>query len=124
MPTFHGSDQTQLYSDELESASGSSSALPLIVLAGGAARFPSYLGDLAGLSSTRRLIVPHLRGVGNSPMPDRADVASFWQQATDIEALRVELGLEQALLVVHSAGTESRSATRRSIRQGLLPWCS
>jgi pimeloyl-ACP methyl ester carboxylesterase len=39
----------------------------LIVLAGGAARHPDYLGDLAGLSSRYRLVIPHLRGVGKSP---------------------------------------------------------
>jgi pimeloyl-ACP methyl ester carboxylesterase len=105
MATFRGPDGTQLHFDELGSDGGSDSLLPLIVLAGGAARHPSYLGDLGGLGASRRLIVPHLRGVGQSPMPDHAEVASFWKQAEDLESLRVHLGLEQLLLVAHSAGT-------------------
>ncbi|MPZ27812.1 MAG: alpha/beta fold hydrolase [Micromonosporaceae bacterium] len=80
-------------------------ALPLIALAGGAARDPSYLGDLAGLDTEQRLIVPHLRGVGRSPLPDPAESASHWRQAEDIEHLRAHLGLEQVPLLGHSAGT-------------------
>lgn len=53
----------------------------------------------------QRLIVPHLRGVGRSPLPDSTEAASHWQQAEDIEHLRVHLGLEQMCLLGHSAGT-------------------
>jgi pimeloyl-ACP methyl ester carboxylesterase len=105
MATFRSHDGVQLHYDELGPSGGSDSLMPLIVLAGGAARHPSYLGDLGGLGASRRLIVLHLRGVGQSPMPDHAEVASFWEQAEDIESLRVHLGLEQLLLVAHSAGT-------------------
>ena len=46
MPTYQGGDEALLYYDVL----GGSSTSQLIVLAGGAARHPEYLGDLAGLS--------------------------------------------------------------------------
>nr|WP_225953593.1 alpha/beta hydrolase [Kibdelosporangium phytohabitans] len=72
---------------------------PVVTLAGGAARHPSYLGDLAGLSG---LLVPHLRGVGGSPLAGRA---SYWEQAADIESLREHLGLERLTIAAHSAGT-------------------
>jgi pimeloyl-ACP methyl ester carboxylesterase len=103
MPTFPGSDGAQLHYDDLHR--GDSDTLPLITLAGGAARHPSYLGDLAGLDTRQRLIVPHLRGVGRSPLPDSVEVASFWRQAQDVERLRVHLGLEHVHLLGHSAGT-------------------
>lgn len=103
MPTFRGSDGAQLHYDDLHRGDGD--PVPLITLAGGAARHPSYLGDLAGLDTRQRLIVPHLRGVGRSPLPDAVEVASFWRQAEDIERLRVHLGLERVRLLGHSAGT-------------------
>jgi pimeloyl-ACP methyl ester carboxylesterase len=103
VPTYPGSDGAHLHYDELHR--GGSGKFPLITLAGGAAWHPSYLGDLAGLDMTRRLVVPHLRGVGLSPLPDAVEVASFWRQAEDIERLRVHLGLEQVHLLGHSAGT-------------------
>lgn len=105
MPTYPGSDGAPLHFDEHDSRSGGAPGSPLITLAGGAAKHPSYLGDLAGLDTRQRLIVPHLRGVGRTPLPDRVEVASFWRQADDIERLRLHLGLEQILLLGHSAGT-------------------
>jgi len=104
MPFFTGSDGASLYYDDLHNG-GDSNRLPVIALAGGAARHPSYLGDLAGLGEQQRLVVPHLRGVGRSPLPDSVELASFWRQAEDIEHLRVHLGLERVLLIGHSAGT-------------------
>jgi pimeloyl-ACP methyl ester carboxylesterase len=79
--------------------------MPIITLAGGAARHPDYLGDLAGLGTRHRLVVPHLRGVGHSPMPTSTELVSFWRQAEDVECLRAHLGLERVLLLGHSAGT-------------------
>jgi pimeloyl-ACP methyl ester carboxylesterase len=99
VPTLASSDL--YYEDPGPGGAG----LPIIALAGGAARHPSYLGDLAGLSDRRRLIVPHLRGVGRSPLPASVEAASFWRQASDIDALRVHLGLDRVLLLGHSAGT-------------------
>jgi pimeloyl-ACP methyl ester carboxylesterase len=105
MPTFPGFDGAQLHYDELYRGDNDNGTLPLVTLAGGAARDPSYLGDLAGLDTQQRLIVPHLRGVGRSPLPDTAEAASYWRQAKDIEHLRAHLGLEQVYLLGHSAGT-------------------
>src|SRR5215475_46522 len=105
MPIFTGSDGATLYYDDLGIGGRDTSAPPVIVLAGGAAMHPRYLGDLAGLADDQRLIVPHLRGVGNSPLPEETEAASFWRQADDIERLRVHLGLDNVLLLGHSAGT-------------------
>ncbi|MFI5935821.1 alpha/beta fold hydrolase [Actinoplanes sp. NPDC051494] len=99
MPSYAGADGTQLHYDELGDGP------VLIALAGGAGRHPSYLGDLAGLDSRHRLVVPHLRGVGLSPMPDATETASYWRQAEDVEALRLHLGLGRVHLLGHSAGT-------------------
>ncbi|GIF15539.1 alpha/beta fold hydrolase [Actinoplanes teichomyceticus] len=63
MPIYTGFDGTPLHYDD--TAPGDHP--PVIVLAGGAARHPDYLGDLAGLPDRHRLLVPHLRGVGRSP---------------------------------------------------------
>lgn len=103
MPIYPGSDGAPLHYDE--SRPHCPDAMPVIVLAGGAARHPSYLGDLAGLDGRHRLIVPHLRGVGRSPQPSTAGLGSFWRQAEDLERLRDHLGLDRVLLVGHSAGT-------------------
>jgi pimeloyl-ACP methyl ester carboxylesterase len=101
MPTYSGADGASLHYDVLGTGFGS----PLIVLAGGAARHPAYLGDLAGLSEHRRLVVPHLRGVGRSKAADIAQLGSRWQQADDIDRLRRSLNLDRCTLVAHSAGT-------------------
>ncbi|RKN49222.1 alpha/beta fold hydrolase [Micromonospora endolithica] len=103
MPTYPGSDGTSLHYDDLDPADGG--ATPVVVLAGGAARHPEYLGDLAGLADRQRLVVPHLRGVGRSPLPDDVEVASFWRQAEDVDRLRTHLGLDRLVLLGHSAGT-------------------
>lgn len=96
MPTYTGADGAHLHFDDTQPGS----AEPVIVLAGGAALDPGYLGDLGGLSV--RLIIPHLRGTGSSPL---SGDASFWGQASDVEALRVRLGLQRVVLLGHSAGT-------------------
>jgi pimeloyl-ACP methyl ester carboxylesterase len=84
---------------------GGDSASPLIVLAGGAARHPEYLGDLAGLSRHHQLLAPHLRGVGRSSAADISDRGSWWHQARDIDRLRTSLDLNRCAVVAHSAGT-------------------
>lgn len=99
MPTYRADDGTDLAYDVRGDGE------PLVVLAGGAALHPDYLGDLAGLSDVRQLVVPHLRGVGRSPAPADPEVGSFWRQAADVEALRRHLGLEKLALAGHSAGT-------------------
>ena len=101
MPTYTGADGADLYYDELGSTAGE----PALALAGGAALDPSYLGDLAGLAERHPLVVPHLRGVGKSPMPSDDETGSYWRQADDLESLRRHLGLERVVLIGHSAGT-------------------
>jgi pimeloyl-ACP methyl ester carboxylesterase len=101
MPTYHGGDGALLHYDVL----GGSSPSALIVLAGGAARHPEYLGDLAGLSEHHQLVIPHLRGVGRSSAADIGDRGSWWRQADDVDRLRVSLGLNRCAVVAHSAGT-------------------
>lgn len=99
MPTYTGADGADLYYDD------SHDGTPMIVLAGGAARHPDYLGDLDFLGTDARRIVPHLRGVGRSPGSSPAGYGAWWHQAEDVEALRTELGLDRLTLVAHSAGT-------------------
>jgi pimeloyl-ACP methyl ester carboxylesterase len=101
MPTYKGEDGALLHYDVL----GLTTTSPLIVLAGGAARHPEYLGDLAGLSEHHQLVIPHLRGVGRSNAADLSARGSWWQQAGDIDRLRTSLGLNQCAVVAHSAGT-------------------
>lgn len=101
MPDYESDDGSRLHYDVL----GAESAPPVIVVAGGAARHPEYLGDLAGLSGRWRVVLPHLRGVGLSPAADPVERGSFWAQASDLERLRVHLGVERCFVVGHSAGT-------------------
>ena len=101
MAGYLGADGTRLHVDRLGEGEGE----PLIVIAGGAALHPAYLGDLAGLTAVRPLVVPHLRGVGESPRPADPQDGSSWRQAEDIEALRTHLGLERLAVAAHSAGT-------------------
>ncbi len=103
MPGYIGADAARLHYDVL-GAAARGPVRSLVTLAGGAARHPRYLGDLAGLGERNELILPHLRGVGNSPMPDEVALGSYWHQAEDIECLREHLGLERVFLVGHSAG--------------------
>ena len=102
MPCYETSDGCTIHFDDVPRAGAS---VPLILLAGGAARHPSYLGDLAGLANQHRLIVPHLRGVGRTRAPSSQERGSWWSQAEDVEQLRIHLGLERVVLVAHSAGT-------------------
>ncbi|MFF0745573.1 alpha/beta fold hydrolase [Streptomyces sp. NPDC004111] len=76
---------------------------PLLVLPGGPMRASAYLGDLGGLSEHRRLIMPDLRGTGESGVP--ADPATYRcdRLVDDVEALRAHLGIERVDLLAHSA---------------------
>jgi pimeloyl-ACP methyl ester carboxylesterase len=106
MPAYQGDDGAQLHYDVL----GGSSARPLIVLAGGPARHPEYLGDLAGLHAQHRLVIPHLRGVGRSAAADIGAMGPWWRQADDIDRLRGSLGVDRCTVVAHSAGTRMATA--------------
>lgn len=101
MTDFTSHDGTRLHADVI-----GDHALPaLIVLAGGPARHPVYLGDLGGLSSRRRLVVLHQRGVGLSASGPTGPAATWPELAEDVESLRQALGLERIELLGHSAGT-------------------
>lgn len=77
---------------------------PLVCVPGGPGRSPRYLGDLGGLGHSRELILPDIRGTGDSEAP--ADPAAYRcdRIAEDLEALRAGLGLERMDLLAHSAG--------------------
>jgi pimeloyl-ACP methyl ester carboxylesterase len=77
---------------------------PLVCVPGGPGRSPRYLGDLGGLGHSRELILPDIRGTGDSEVP--ADPAAYRcdRIAEDVEALRAGLGLERMDLLGHSAG--------------------
>ncbi|WP_407341873.1 alpha/beta fold hydrolase [Pengzhenrongella phosphoraccumulans] len=103
MPTYIAADGAPLFYDPI--GIGPRRSRAIVVIAGGAARHPSYLGDLAGLADEHELVVPHLRGVGRTPAPTLVESGGYWQQAADIESLREHLGVEQLIVVAHSAGT-------------------
>jgi pimeloyl-ACP methyl ester carboxylesterase len=77
---------------------------PLVCLPGGPGRAADYLGDLGGLSGSRRLVLLDPRGVGLSADP--ADPATFSVDllVRDVDSLRAHLGLNRMDLVAHSAG--------------------
>ena len=77
---------------------------PLLCLPGGPMQASAYLGDLGGLAAHRSLVRLDLRGTGASAAP--ADPATYRcdRQVGDVEALRVQLGLDRVDLLAHSAG--------------------
>jgi proline iminopeptidase len=98
MPTFASYDGTEL------SYRVAGAGPPLVCLPGGPGRAAEYLGDLGGLSASRRLVLLDPRGVGSSADP--ADPATFRvdRLVSDVEALRAHLGLDRMDLLAHSAG--------------------
>jgi len=106
--SFTSYDDTTLHADVLDRAPTGTD--PLIVLAGGAALHPDYLGDLAGLDRTRPLVVLHQRGVGRSGPADPVETGAWWHQAKDVDALRAHVGLETVDVLGHSAGTRIATA--------------
>ncbi|MDH6118124.1 proline iminopeptidase [Kitasatospora sp. GAS204A] len=116
MPTFSAPDGTVLaYHLHGEGA-------PLVCLPGGPMRDPGYLGDLGGLAAHRQLIVLHLRGTGDSAVPEDAESYRCDRLVGDVEALREHLGLERIDLLGHSAGANLavRYAERHPGRIGRL----
>lgn len=99
MPYYTAADGTLLHFDD------DGHGEPVIIIAGGAARHPDYLGDLRFIGGNHRPVIPHLRGVGMSPLSGPSGSGSWWRQAQDIDNLRAHLGLERVTLVAHSAGT-------------------
>ena len=100
MTLYRGADWTELWFDEI----GLADAEPVIVLAGGPARNPVYMGDLAGFGGNNRLVLPHLRGVGKSPAAQEPGRATWVGQAEDIALLDQALGGGPKLVLAHSAG--------------------
>ncbi|RRD06966.1 alpha/beta hydrolase [Arachnia propionica] len=76
---------------------------PALVIAGGPARHPSYLQDLAGLTQDLHLVVPELRGVGDTPQPVDSSRATWWAQAEDMAELASTLDTP-VTVIAHSAG--------------------
>ena len=76
----------------------------LLCVPGGPGRAAEYLEDLAGLFTTRTLVLLDNRATGRSEVP--ADPASlrFDRLADDLDALRAHLDLEVADVLGHSAG--------------------
>ncbi|MFJ4182325.1 alpha/beta fold hydrolase, partial [Streptomyces sp. NPDC089733] len=97
MPIFHAYDGTELAYRLLGQGT------PLICLPGGPMRAGAYLGDLGGLSARRRLVVPDLRGTGDSAVPDDPSTYRCDRLVDDVEALREHLGEERVDLLAHSA---------------------
>lgn len=99
MPSFASYDGTQIGYRVLGAGP------PLVCLPGGPGRAAGYLGDLGGLSTSRRLVLLDPRGVGLSADP--ADPATFRvdRLVSDVESLRVHLGLDRMDLLAHSAGS-------------------
>jgi proline iminopeptidase len=98
MPSFESYDGTEI------SYSVVGDGPPLVCLPGGPGRAVEYLGDLGGAGSSRQLILVDPRGVGRSADP--ADPATFRvdRLVSDVEMLRVHLGLDRMALLGHSAG--------------------
>ncbi|MFI5533886.1 alpha/beta fold hydrolase [Kitasatospora sp. NPDC051853] len=98
MPTFSSYDGTTLHYELLGGGP------PLLVLPGGPGTDLRYLGGLGGLTDRRRLVLLDPRATGRSAVPADRGTVAFTEQARDVEALRVHLGLERVDLLGHSAG--------------------
>jgi pimeloyl-ACP methyl ester carboxylesterase len=96
--TFHAPDGTRLAVHEI----GQGPAL--ICVPGGPGRASAYLEDLAGLAELHTLLRLDMRGTGRSELPEDRDSLRFPRLADDIEALRIERGLDRIDLLGHSAG--------------------
>ncbi|MDI6103433.1 alpha/beta hydrolase [Actinoplanes sp. NEAU-A12] len=101
MPHFPSFDGLPLHYDVVGEGTGD----PLVVLPGGPGMDARYLGDLGGLSASRRLIRLDGRAAGRSGVPLDRTTVSFTRQADDVEALREHLGMERLDILAHSAGT-------------------
>lgn len=108
MPTFRAPDGTLLAHRTFGDGP------PLVCLPGGPMRASAYLGELGGLAAHRRLVMPDLRGTGESAVPE--DTASYRcdRLVGDVEALRKELGAERVDLLAHCAGANVAAAYVRA----------
>lgn len=99
MRSFASYDGTRLVVTEVGSGP------PLVCLPGGPGRAAAYLEDLGGLSASRTLVLLDPRAVGRSEVPADPTTLHATRLVDDVEALRVDLGLERLDLLGHSAGT-------------------
>jgi proline iminopeptidase len=84
---------------------------PLLVCqAGGPGRAARYLGDLAGLTTTRTLLRLDARGTGDSDRPADTGHLRMPYVAGDLDDLRRHLGAETIDLLAHSAGAVAAQA--------------
>ncbi|WP_406094268.1 alpha/beta fold hydrolase [Streptomyces sp. NBC_01013] len=115
MPTFSAPDGTRL------SYRTYGEGDPVVCIPGGPAD-SRYLGDLGGLSAHRLLVVPDLRGTGESAVPEDPATYRCDRLVDDIEALRRHLGLSRTDLLGHSAGANIavQYAARHPSRVGRL----
>ncbi|MGW6389514.1 alpha/beta fold hydrolase [Streptomyces sp. NPDC055103] len=102
MPTFTAPDGTELAYHVTGSFPGSGA--PLLCLPGGPMQDSAYLGDLGGLTAFRRVFRLDLRGTGASAVPDDPSSYRCDRLVEDVEALRIELGLDTVDVLGHSAG--------------------
>jgi pimeloyl-ACP methyl ester carboxylesterase len=78
---------------------------PVLVCHPGGPGFSSlYFGDLAGLWERFTLVLLNPRGTGNSGRPVDSRAYQIGDYVSDVEELRVHLGLEKLLLLGHSHG--------------------
>ena len=78
---------------------------PVLVCHPGGPGFSSlYFGDLAGLWERFTLVLLNPRGTGNSGRPKDSSAYQIEDYVSDVEELRVHLGLERLLLLGHSHG--------------------
>ena len=75
----------------------------VLVIPGGPARHPSYLQDLAGITRGLQLVIPQLRGVGETPLPVDTSRGTWWAQAEDMAELITTLHCPVPV-IAHSAG--------------------
>jgi len=116
MPAFCAADGTELaYHIQGEGT-------PLLCVPGGPMRASVYLGDLGGLSAHRQLIMPDLRGTGDSAIPEDPGSYRCDRLVDDMAALQDHLSLDRCDLLGHSAGANIavRYATRHQGRVSKL----
>ncbi|WP_377271141.1 alpha/beta fold hydrolase [Peterkaempfera sp. SMS 1(5)a] len=104
MARYQSYDGTPLAYRTLGPAVDHPAAPTLVCLAGGPGRDAAYLEDLGGLDRELPLVLPDLRGTGESVAATDPAGYSFPRLAEDVEALREHLGLERFALLGHSAG--------------------
>lgn len=83
---------------------GAPGAPLLLCAAGGPGRASEYLGDLGGLTATRRVVRVDTRGTGRSQAPDSPDGYAIDRLVDDLERVRAALGEERIDVLGHSAG--------------------